>query len=78
MICRSDNSEGMKFIRQAILANPANAQAHNSLGNALVREGHLAQAEKSYLEAIRLADLAESKKNLEYVHELLGQQPPPR
>ena len=78
MICRSDNSEGMNFIRQAILANPANAQAHNSLGNALVREGHLAQAEKSYLEAIRLADLAESKKNLEYVHELLGQQPPPR
>lgn len=78
MICRSDNSEGMKFIRQAILANPANAQAHNSLGNALVREGHLAQAEKSYLEAIRLADLTESKKNLEYVHELLGQQPPPR
>ena len=77
MICRKDNLEGMKFIRQAILSNPANAQAHNSLGNALVREGHLAQAEKSYLEAIRLADLAESKKNLEYVRELLAQQAAP-
>ena len=78
MLCRSNNSEGMKFIRRAINANPENAQAHNSLGNALVREGSLEAAQKSYLEAIRLADLPESKKNLEYVRELLGQPAAPK
>ena len=77
MLCRSDDAtqitEGITYIRRAIEADPENAHAHNSLGNALVREGSLEAAQQSYLEAIRLADLPESKKNLDYVRELLGQ-----
>jgi tetratricopeptide (TPR) repeat protein len=78
LLSRTDNSKGMNYFRMAIKANPANAQAHNSLGNALVREGQLAEAEECYTEAIRLADLSESKQNLAYVRELLGQQPTPK
>jgi Flp pilus assembly protein TadD len=78
LLSRTDNSKGMNYFRMAIKANPANAQAHNSLGNALVREGQLAEAEECYTEAIRLADLAESKKNLAYVREQLGQQSTPK
>ncbi len=59
MICWTKNSEGLQYIRKAIETNPQNAQAHNSLGNALVREENLEDAQKSYLEAIRLADLSE-------------------
>lgn len=72
IICRTNPGEGLQYIRRAIEANPQNAQAHNTLGNALVNIGDLEGAQKSYLEAIRLADLTESKKNLEYVRELLG------
>lgn len=73
MLCTTNNAEGMKYIRQAIKANPENAQAHNSLGNALVRDGNLEKAMKCYLEAIRLADLPGAKQNLVYVRELIEQ-----
>ncbi len=78
LISRTDNAVGKSYFVRAIAANPKNARAHNSLGNALVREGKLEDAQKSYLEAIRLADLSESKQNLEYVRELLGQQTTPQ
>jgi Flp pilus assembly protein TadD len=78
MICRTNPGEGLQYIRRAIAANPKNAQAHNTLGNALVNIGDLEGAQKSYLEAIQLADLTEAKENLEYVRELLGQQVTPQ
>ena len=72
-LCRSDDpvlfSEGIGFIRQAIVADPENAHAHNSLGNALVQEGKLSDAAVSYREAIRLGNLEGARQNLRYVEE---------
>ena len=76
LICRTNNLEGMKYIRQAINADPDNAPAHNSLGNALVRLGDLRNAQASYLEAIRLGDLKEAKQNLDYILSLPDVDPP--
>ena len=67
LLCRTNNAEGMHYIQRAIEAEPGNAHAHNSLGNAFVRAGDLSSAEKSYLTAIRLGNLPEAKQNLDYI-----------
>ena len=76
VVSRSNSSDGMQYFRRALEADRTNAVAWNSLGNALVRAGDLQSAEQSYLEAIRLADLEESKKNLAYVRELSSETSP--
>jgi Flp pilus assembly protein TadD len=76
VVSRNNSSDGMQYFRRALEADRTNAVAWNSLGNSLVRAGELQSAEQSYLEAIRLADLEESKKNLEYVRELSRQASP--
>lgn len=67
LICRTDSARGKPYLIRAIVADRSNAQAHNSLGNALVREGNLQAAEQSYLEAIKLENLPGAKQNLTYV-----------
>ena len=61
----------MTYIRRAIEADPENAHAHNSLGNALVHQGELNSAAESYREAIRLGNLEGAKQNLRYVEDEL-------
>lgn len=73
VLSRTNNAEGMQYIRRALEADGTNAVAWNSLGNGLVRAGDLKAAEKSYLQAIRLGNLDESKQNLAYVRELIEQ-----
>jgi superkiller protein 3 len=77
LLCSTNNAEGIQCYHQSLEVDPTNAVAWNSLGNALVRAGELQSAEQSYLQAIRLADLEESKKNLAYVRELSRQISPP-
>ena len=73
MLCRSGDSaefsEGLEFIRRAIEADPENAHAYNSLGNALVLAGKLDAAADSYRAAVRIGDLEGAKQNLKYVEE---------
>lgn len=71
VICRRDNSEGMRYLRGAVDADPKNSVAWNSLGNAYVRAGDFSSAEQAYLRAIELADLRESKENLAQIRKLI-------
>jgi tetratricopeptide (TPR) repeat protein len=59
------HAEGIAHIETALVLNPNNAEAHNSLGIAHQRRGRLAEARRHYEEARRLKPaLASSHNNL--------------
>ena len=44
----------MEHYRQALQLNPRNAEAHNNMGNALLKQGRLEEAMQHYRQALQI------------------------
>jgi tetratricopeptide (TPR) repeat protein len=77
LVSHGQSDRGLRWIEKAIAINPANAEAHNSLGVNLAKHGRFNEAAAHFREALRLRpDDAFARSNLTRVLELERERTP--